>query len=52
MLKLMRREPGQQVGDDLRRLKQVLETGDVVLSDATAVAGPHPAQPSRRAGAN
>ena len=26
-------EPTQQIGDDLRRLKQVLETGEVVRSD-------------------
>ena len=33
--KLSGEEPGQQVPDDLRRLKQILETGEVVLSDAT-----------------
>lgn len=43
--KLFREEPGQQVADDLRHLKQVLETGDVVVSDATVLRGPHPAQP-------
>ena len=44
--KLLHREPGQQVYDDLRRLKQVLEIGEVVVSDATAYRGtPHPAQP-------
>ena len=32
---LMNRAPEQQVSDDLRRLKQVLETGEVVRSDAT-----------------
>jgi hypothetical protein len=48
MLKLLRKEPGQQIGDDLRRLKQIMETGEVLLSDATAVAGPHAAQPPRR----
>lgn len=48
--KLLHREPGQQVYDDLRRLKQVLEIGEVVVSDATAYAGtPHPAQPDVRA---
>ena len=48
--KLLHREPGQQVYDDLRRLKQVLELGEVVVSDATAYAGtPHPAQPDVRA---
>ena len=42
---LFRREPGQQVHDDLRAFKQVIETGDVVLSDATVFERPHPAQP-------
>lgn len=28
-------EPGQQIGDNLRRLKQILETGDVVRSEAS-----------------
>ncbi|MDV3222758.1 SRPBCC family protein [Intrasporangium sp.] len=32
--KLLGEEPEQQVRDDLRRFKQVLETGDVVRSDA------------------
>jgi uncharacterized membrane protein len=31
---LLGEEPGQQVRDDLRRFKQVLETGDIVRSDA------------------
>jgi uncharacterized membrane protein len=43
--KLFREEPGQQVQDDLRALKQVLETGEVLVSDATVRRGPHPAQP-------
>ena len=42
---LFREEPGQQVFDDLRRFKQVMETGEVVVSDATYRRGPHPAQP-------
>jgi uncharacterized membrane protein len=42
---LLRREPGQQVADDLRRFKQVMETGDIVLSDATLFGRPHPGQP-------
>jgi uncharacterized membrane protein len=50
VLKLFRKQPSQQVGDDLRRFKQVLETGEVLKSDATAVGGPHPAQPSNRHG--
>jgi uncharacterized membrane protein len=35
-----------QIKGDLRRLKQVLETGEVVRSDASIHRGPHPAQPS------
>ena len=33
--KLTGQEPEQQASDDLRRFKQILETGDVVVSDAT-----------------
>lgn len=33
--KLLGEEPATQLSDDLRRLKQVLETGDVVRSDST-----------------
>ena len=43
---LFREEPGQQVKDDLRHFKQVMELGEIVLSDATRQRGPHPAQPS------
>lgn len=43
--KLFGREPGQQVMSDLRRLKQVLETGEVMHSDASVAPGPHPARP-------
>lgn len=43
--KLLGREPGQQARSDLRRLKQVLETGGVVHSDASIHAGAHPARP-------
>jgi uncharacterized membrane protein len=46
--KLFGEEPGQQVRGDLRRLKQVLETGEVVHSDASIHAGPHPARPPER----
>ena len=45
---LWREEPGQQVADDLRHFKQVLETGEIVLSDATKQRGMHPAQPDNR----
>lgn len=39
---------GPQIEGDLRRLKQVLETGEVVHSDASIHRRPHPAQPSER----
>lgn len=42
---LFREEPGQQVDDDLRHFKQVMEIGEIVLSDSTKQRGPHPAQP-------
>ena len=45
--KLFGDEPGIQVGSDLRRLKQVLELGEVVHFDATALGTPHPARPAR-----
>jgi uncharacterized membrane protein len=43
--KLFGEEPGQQVKGDLRRLKQVLEVGEIVHSDASIHEGMHPAQP-------
>ncbi|HXE56657.1 MAG TPA: SRPBCC family protein, partial [Gemmatimonadales bacterium] len=43
--KLFGEEPGQQVASDLRRLKQVIETGEVVKSDASIHRLPHPARP-------
>ena len=42
---LWREEPGQQVMDDLRHFKQVMETGEILFSDATKQRGMHPAQP-------
>ena len=33
--KLFGEEPTQQIGDDLRRFKQVMETGEVVRSDGS-----------------
>ena len=45
--KLFGKEPGQQIAGDLRRLKQVLETGEVLHSDASIHDGPHPARPAR-----
>ena len=44
--KLFGEEPGQQIAGDLRRLKQVLETGSVVHSDASIHRGMHPARPA------
>jgi uncharacterized membrane protein len=43
--KLFGEEPSQQVKGDLRRLKQVMELGEIVHSDASIHRGPHPAQP-------
>jgi uncharacterized membrane protein len=43
--KLFGEEPGQQIGGDLRRLKQVLETGSIVHSDASIHRGLHAARP-------
>ncbi len=45
LLKLFRKEPGQQVIDDLRRFKQVMETGEVLYSDASAQSGIASARP-------
>ena len=42
---LFREEPGQQVMDDLRHFKQVMETGEILFSDSTKQRGMHPAQP-------
>jgi uncharacterized membrane protein len=46
LAKLFGEEPSQQVASDLRRFKQVLETGEVVHSDASVHRGMHAAQPS------
>ena len=43
--RLFGEEPNQQVKGDLRRLKQVLEVGEVLHSDASIHRGMHPAQP-------
>jgi uncharacterized membrane protein len=40
--------PRMQLSGDLRRLKQVLETGEVVHSDASIHHGLHPARPDAR----
>ena len=48
LLKLFRKEPGQQVIDDLRRFKQVMEIGEVVQSDASIERRVAAAQPHER----
>jgi len=45
---LWREEPGQQVADDLRHFKQVMEVGEIVVSDSTKQRGPHPAKPDNK----
>jgi len=45
--KLFGEEPEQQVKGDLRRFKQVMETGEIVHSDASIHSGTHPAQPPK-----
>ena len=50
--KLFGEEPEQQLDDDLRRFKQVLEVGEVVVSDATLLGTGYMAQrPGQPAGA-
>lgn len=44
--KLFGEEPGQQIDDDLRLFKQIMETGEVVKSDASVHPGMHAAQPA------
>ena len=49
LAKLFRSEPGQQIEDDLRVFKQVMETGEIIRSDASIHRGMHPGQPSAKA---
>lgn len=44
--RLFGEEPEQQIKGDLARFKQVMETGEVVRSDASIHRGMHPAQPA------
>jgi uncharacterized membrane protein len=44
--KLFGADPGQHVEHDLRRLKQIMETGEVVESDASIHPGMHAAKPA------
>lgn len=52
MAKLFGTEPGQQIQSDLRRLKQILEVGEVLRSDGslhgTGILQQRPAQPVER----
>lgn len=45
--KLFGKEPGQQIERDLYAFKQVMETGEVVKSDASIHTGMHAARPSK-----
>lgn len=45
---LFGKDPAHQVASDLRRLKQVIETGEVMRSDASIHTGMHAAQPPER----
>jgi uncharacterized membrane protein len=47
LAKLLGEEPAQKVAGDLRRFKQVMETGEVLHSDASIHRGPHPARPPK-----
>ncbi|MGQ9368359.1 SRPBCC family protein [Azospirillum sp. ST 5-10] len=44
--RLFGREPGQEIRDDLRVLKQILETGEVTMSEAMTGRIRHPARPA------
>ncbi|HUS05756.1 MAG TPA: SRPBCC family protein [Bryobacteraceae bacterium] len=46
LAKLFGAEPGQQIDQDLRAFKQIMEIGEVVKSDASIHTGMHPAQPA------
>jgi uncharacterized membrane protein len=41
--------PRTQMGNDLRRFKQVMELGEVVHSDDSIIKGPNPARPATEA---
>jgi len=43
--KITHKSPGQMLGQDLKRFKMMLETGEVVKSDASIHKHMHPAQP-------
>jgi uncharacterized membrane protein len=47
--KLFGEEPGQQLDEDLRRFKQIMEIGEIAKSDASIHSGMHAAQPPEKA---
>lgn len=47
--KLAHRDPASQLQRELRHLKQLVEVGEIVHSDASIHRGPHPAQPDPEA---
>jgi len=49
LAKLFGEEPGQQLDDDLRRFKQIMEVGEIAKSDASIHSGMHAAQPPEQA---
>jgi uncharacterized membrane protein len=49
LLKLLGQIPAEQIGNDLRRFKQMLEVGEVMHSDASIHRGMHPARPPKPA---
>jgi uncharacterized membrane protein len=46
LAKLLGKDAGQMLEDDLRAFKQVIETGEVIQSDASVHPSMHPAQPT------
>jgi uncharacterized membrane protein len=48
LAKLLGKDAGQMVEDDLRAFKQVIETGEVIHSDASVHPGMHPAYPPEK----
>lgn len=49
LAQLFRAIPDYEIEQDLRAVKQVMETGEVLVSDATVRPGPHPARPPEAA---
>jgi uncharacterized membrane protein len=47
LAKAFGQDPAEQITDDLRHFKQVMEAGEVVHSDASIRRGSHPARPSK-----